>query len=214
MRRLAVVTVLCVVGLLSAPFVDGAVTQNLTASATIAEATWSSGDLGTGTGSGEVGGLQVAREDGVVTATFDRSVGALVVCEGGDTPDPSDDFYGFVGTEYTGDGTATLSVGRQFRSAKASGTIKADVQTFNECTGDFGTTTQKTISFTMTLAGAGPIEHESTRSTLRVPSELTAQQQIRGLVRFASGTVKIGTVSIDADAAIGQLTLKAHATLH
>ena len=212
MRRLTVLIMLSVVGLISAPLVAGTFTQNLTATATIAEATWTSGNLGTG--AGETGGIQVVRENGEVTATFDRSVGALVLCEGGDTPDPADDFYGFVGTDSSGAGTAALSVGRQFRSARATGLIQASVRTFNECTGDEGTTTQRTISFTVTLAGAGPLQHQSTRSTLRVPSQVTAQQQVRGLVRFASGTVKLGSVSIDADGSIGQVTLKSHVALH
>ena len=211
MRRLPFLAGLSLVVLLTGS-VAGASTQNLTLSALIAEATWS--NVNPDTGAGEAGGVQVAREDGVVTASLDRSIGKIVLCEGGNTPDPSDDYYGFVGKEYIGDGTATLSVGRTYRSARASGTITADVMTFDECSGDFGSVTRTTISFTVTLAGTGPLIHESTRSTLRVPSEVTAQQQIRGTVRFGAGTVKLNGVSIDADGTIGQLTLRVHEAVH
>ena len=57
---------------------------------------------------------------------------------GADTPDdPSDDFYGFVGKTTFGIGTATVTIGRQYTSAKASGTVTVDVQTVNDCTGAY-----------------------------------------------------------------------------
>jgi hypothetical protein len=191
---------------------NGASTQNLTISALVAEGAWSTFDPETG--NGEFGGVQVAREGGVTTATLNRSVGEIVLCEGGGTTDPSDDFYGFKGTEITGSGPATLTVGRQYRSARATGTVTAEVVSYDECTGDFGTTTTKTIRFSMTLTGVGPVMHESSRSTLRIPSQVTAQQQIRGTLRQAAGSVKLGAVLFDADAVIGQLTLRLHETVH
>ena len=70
------------------------------------------------TGAGEFGVVQFARERSGTTVFLTMSRGELVLCQGGDTPDdPTDDFYGFVGTATQGEGRARLSVGRSFSSA-------------------------------------------------------------------------------------------------
>ena len=212
MRRTPLLLALALATLLTGSVAYGASTLNLTMSATIAEGAWSTFDPETG--NGEFGGVQLAREGGVVTATLDRSIGELVLCEGGDTPDPTDDFYGFVGKEIHGTGPGTLSVGRQYRSAKASGTVAAEITTYNECTGDFGTTTTRTIPVSLNLNGVGPMAKVSSRSTLRVPSDLTGNEVLRGTLRQAAGTARVGTVTFDADGVIGQLTMRIHETAH
>ena len=52
------------------------------------------------------------------------------------------------------------------------------------------------------------------KSIVRVPSKLTTHSQIRGVYREAAGTVKLGTVVIDADAMVGQVMLRVHETVH
>jgi hypothetical protein len=212
MRRTPLLLGIALVVSLSGSAVYGASTQNVTLSATIAEATWTTFDPDTR--NGEFSSVVVAREGGVTTATLSRSVGEIVLCEGGDTPSTDDDSYGYVGTEVNGTGPATMTVGRQYRSATAKGTISAEVVTYDECSGDFGTTTTKTIKVSLALSGVGPIGRLSSRSTLRVPGELSAHQVIRGVQRQGAGSVKIGSVVFDADGAIGQLTLRAHETSH
>jgi hypothetical protein len=192
---------------------SGASTQNMTLSATVAEATWDT--YNPDTGLGEFGGIQVARESGQTYAVLQRAVGELVLCEGADTPDdPSDDFYGFVGKTTFGVGTATVTVGRQYTSAKASGTVTVDVQTVNDCTGAFGVPQQRTVKFSLSVVAVSGLIKETSKSIVRVPSELTTHSQIRGVYREAAGTVKLGTVVIDADAIVGQVTLRMHETVH
>jgi hypothetical protein len=192
---------------------SAATTQDMTLTATVAEASWDT--YNPDTGLGEFGGIQVFRENGETYAVLQRAVGELVLCEGADTPDdPSDDFYGFVGKSTFGVGTATVTVGRQFTSAKASGTVTVDVQTVNDCTGAFGLPQQRTVKFSLSVVAVSGLVNETTKSIVRVPSELTTHSQIRGVYRQAAGTVKLGTIVIDADAVVGQVTLRTHETVH
>lgn len=192
---------------------SAASTQDTTLTATVAEASWDT--YNPDTGLGEFGGIQVFRENGETYAVLQRAVGELVLCEGAATPDdPLDDFYGFVGKSTFGVGTATVSVGRQYTSAKASGTVTVDVQTVNDCTGAFGVPQQRTVKFSLSVVAVSGLIKETTKSIVRVPSELTSHSQIRGVYRQAAGTVKLGTVVIDADAIVGQVTLRTHETVH
>jgi hypothetical protein len=72
----------------------------------------------------------------------------------------------------------------------------------------------KTIKVSLALSGVGPLGRLSSRSTLRVPGELSAHEVIRGVQRQGAGSVKVGGAVFDADGAIGQLTLRAHETSH
>lgn len=211
MRRMPVLGAVVLLVAIGGPAASGASTTNTTMSATIAEASWST--LDPDTGMGEFGVLQFARHDGVTEAFLARSFGEIVLCEGGDTPaDPTDDSFGFVGTDVSGSGPATMALGKQYTSAKASGTVTVEIVTYDECTGDFGTTTTKTLKVSLALTAVSPLIRQQTRSTLRVPGELSAHTVIRGVLREAAGLAKIGTTRIDADGAIGQLTLREHAT--
>jgi hypothetical protein len=192
---------------------SAASTQDTTLTATVAEASWDT--YNPDTGLGEFGGIQVFRESGETYAVLQRAVGELVLCEGAATPDdPSDDFYGFVGRTTFGVGTATVTIGRQYTSAKASGTVTVDVQTVNDCTGALGVPQQRTVKFSLSVVAVSGLIKETTKSIIRVPSELTSHSQIRGAYRQAAGTVKLGTIVIDADAVVGQVTLRTHETVH
>lgn len=208
--------ILLAVGLIAVVGVSGAsaaATSNSTLTATIAEAGWDTYDPATG--AGEFGAVQAVRESGETYILLQRSVGEIALCEGGDTPDdPTDDFYGFVGRQIFGSGPATLSIGRQYTSAKASGTVTAEVALVNECTGSLGAPTARTYKVSMSLTAVSGLIRETSRSILRAPSELTSHTMIRGSYREAAGTVKVGALTIDADAIIGQLTLRTHDTAH
>jgi hypothetical protein len=180
--------------------------QNMSIRALIAEAGWES--YNEDTGAGEFGDVLFATADGATTVSVGISKGELVLCEGGDTPDESDDFYGFVGTETTGEGDATLSLGKTFRSAIAKGTVTADVFTYDECTGDEGTTTTKTFDVSLSLDGVSPIVTEKSRSTITIPKQLRSKTMVQARSREAAGTLKVGTRSIDVGGFIGLLSMK------
>jgi hypothetical protein len=182
--------------------------QTITIRALIAQAGWETYDETTG--AGESGDLQFANAEGTTTAYLSMSKGELVLCEGGDTPeDPFDDFYGFVGTETFGEGPAKLSVGKTYSSAKAWGTITADVFTFNECTGEEGATSGKTIKVSLDLTGITPVVHEKLHSTISIPSRLRSKTMIKADSRQAAGTAKLGTRTLQIDGVIGQLSMRA-----
>jgi len=160
-------------------------------------------------------GRQGAAAEGATTVFLSMSKGELVLCDGGDTPDdPFDDYWGFLGTETVGQGPAKLVLGRTYSSAKASGTLTADVYTFNECTGDEGSVTTKTVKVSLNLAGIGPVVAQKLRSTIAIPRTLRSKTLIRSDSREAAGTVKVGTRTLQTGGAIGKLSMRASLLEH
>ena len=211
MRR-AVVTLLAVlifaVGSSSAL---AATSQRVTIRALIAQAGWE--EVKEETGAGEFGVAEFATAEGRTTIMLGISKGELALCEGGDTPDdPSDDVYGFQGTETMGEGPAKLSLGKSYSKAIASGTVQAEVFTFDECSGDTGTVRTMSIRVSMTLTGFSPIITQTSKTTLSIPDELRAKTFIRSEARQAAGTLTIGSRTLDVSGAIGKLSLKGSAT--
>lgn len=187
--------------------------QKITIRALIAESGWESYDEDTG--NGESGYVQFAAAEGATTIFLAMSRGELVLCEGADTPDdPFDDYYGFLGTETIGQGPAKLVLGRTYSTAKASGTVTADVYRYNECTGDEGSTSTKTIKVSLDLAGIGPVVGQKLRSTIAIPRTLRSKTLIRSDSREAAGTTKIGTRTIETGGIIGKLSMRASLLEH
>ena len=212
MRRSIVMALVAVLLTAGAANVLAASVDNITLSALVAQASYSDVDEN---GNGESVFVGATSSDGTISISIEATKGSIELCEGGDTPDdPEDDFYGFVGKDTSGQGDGKVSFGRQFTSATVSGTISVDVTSFDECTGEFGTTTTKKITVSMALAGMGPIIRETSRTTISIPKQLRAQQLIRGVSRQAAGTLKYGSRTLDVDGVIGRLTLKGHAIVH
>ena len=208
MRRavgLLIVVMLFAVGSSSAL---AATSQRLSIRALVAQAGWEIYDEETG--AGEYGELQFATAEGQTTVFLGMSKGELVLCEGGETPDdPFDDFYGFVGTETVGEGIGKLSLGKTYSSAVASGTVNAEVYTYNECTGDEGTATKKTIKVSLDLTGISPVITEKLRSTITIPKQLRTKTMVQAQSREAAGTLKVGTRSLEVGGVIGLIQMKA-----
>lgn len=191
----------------------GATQQKITIRALIAESGWESYD--DDTGNGESGYVQFAAAQGTTTVFLAMTKGELVLCEGGDTPDdPFDDYYGFLGTETIGQGSAKLTLGRTYSSARAWGTVTADVYSYNECTGDEGSVSTKTIKVSLNLAGIGPVVAQKLRSTISIPKALRSKTLIRSDSREAAGTTKVGTRTIETGGVIGKLSMRASLLEH
>jgi hypothetical protein len=183
--------------------------QNVRQTATVAQAEWSDVDRN---GNGDQVAIEVANVDGSIEIDLRRSTGSVVACGDSGTPgDPSDDVYGFIGTDVSGTGTGTLTVATQYRGAKAAGTVRAEVTTIDECTGDVTTTGSRTISVALDLTAIGPIVRETNRSTIAIPGQFRSHELIRAVSRDAAGTMKLGSRTLPVDAVIGRLTLQAHA---
>lgn len=185
-----------------------ATSQKITIRALIAQAGWE--DFNEETGGGEFGDVQFATAEGTTTVYLAMSKGELVLCEGAETPDdPFDDFYGFVGTETVGSGPGKLALGKTYSSAVASGKVTAEVYTFNECTGDAGTVTTKTINVSLELDGVSPVVNEKLRSTISIPQRLRSKIMISAQSREAAGTAKVGGRTIELGGVIGLLSMRA-----
>lgn len=182
--------------------------QKITIRALIAQAGWETFD--DDTGGGEFGDVQFATAEGKTTAYLSMSKGELVLCEGDETPDdPFDDIYGFVGASTIGEGPAKLALGKTYSSAIASGKVTAEVFTFNECTGDEGTTSTRTINVSLNLKGVSPVVTEKLRSTISIPQRLRSKTMISAQSREAAGAIKVGSRTLDVGGVIGQLSMKA-----
>lgn len=185
-----------------------ATSTKVTLRALIAQGGWEIYDEDTG--AGEFGDLQFATAEGQTTVMLMMSKGELLLCEGADTPDdPFDDYYGFVGTETYGDGVGKLSLGKTYSTAVASGKVNAEVYTYNECTGEEGTVTKKTINVSLDLAGVSPVITEKLRSTISIPKRLREKTMIQAQSREAAGTLKVGSRSLEVGGVIGLIQLKA-----
>lgn len=208
MRR--TVAALLFIGLftLSSSVAVGATRQSITIKAVVAQAGWETFDENTG--AGEFGVVEFATAERRTTVALVVSTGELIQCEGASTPDdPTDDMYGFVGSETQGEGPARLSVGKSYRSAVASGTVTAHVTTVNECTGGSAVTTTTTIRIALELTAIGPIIVQKSRTTIAIPRQLRSKTFIQSSARNAAGSLSVGARSIEAGGVIGTLSLRA-----
>ncbi len=96
----------------------------------------------------------------------------------------------------------------------ACGWVTADVYSYNECTGDEGSVTSKTIKVSLDLAGIGPVVAQKLRSTISIPKRLRSKTLIRTDSREAAGTTKVGTRTIETGGVIGKLSLRASLLEH
>jgi hypothetical protein len=210
MRRVFGLSVIVLAFIVGSSSVLAATSQRITLKAVIGQGSWEMYDEDTG--SGEFGDLQFAIAEGKTTVSLSMSSGELVLCEGGDTPDESDDFYGFVGTETYGQGVGRMTVGKTYSSAVASGTVDAEVYSYDECTGDEGTVTSKKIAVSLDLTGVSPVITEKLRSTITIPQRLRSKTMIQAQSREAAGSLKVGTRTIEVGGIIGQLQMRGSLT--
>jgi hypothetical protein len=209
MRRVFVLLLVAAFAVAGAVNVLAATVTNVTVSATIAEAQWDDLD---DEGNGEQVFVSASKSSTGIAIDVDAFKGSFELCDDGGTPDdPDDDFYGFVGTQTSGSGPVKLSIAKQYRAATASGTVKVEITTFDECTGDFGSTTTKSIKVALDLTAISPLIRESSRSTISVPKQFRLHQLIKATSRVSVGTMSYGSRSFDdVDGVIGQLYLKGH----
>jgi hypothetical protein len=211
MRRVFGLTVIVMAFVVGSSSALAATSQKVTIKALIGEGGWEVFDEDTG--AGEFGDLQFAIAEGKTTVSLVMSSGELVLCDGVDTPDdPSDDVYGFVGTETYGEGVGRMTVGKTYSSAVATGTVDAEVYTFDECTGDEGTVTRKKIAVALDLTGISAVITQKVRSTISIPKRLRSKTILQAQSREAAGSLKVGSRTIEVGGIIGQLQMRASLT--
>jgi hypothetical protein len=211
MRRSVATLIFLVLFVVGSSVASAATKQSVTIRAVIAQAEWEQFDEDTG--SGEFGVVQFATAEGKTTASLVLSRGELIQCEGALTPDdPSDDAYGFLGTLIQGEGPATLTLGKSSSSASGSGTVNAAVQTFDECKGEGGVMTTKSIRLALDLTGISPVITQKSRTTIAIPKQLRAKVMLPSRSRDAAGTLVMDGRSSDVGGAIGNLWMKGSQT--
>ena len=205
-RTVSVLVVLAVLGLGSS-VASAATRTTISIRAVVAQAGWE--EIDEETGAGELGSVQFAAEKTGTSAAVLISRGELILCAGGDTPtDPTDDFYGFLGTSIFGEGRARLSVGRSFSSAKGTATIRAQVATVNECTGGSEVTSSTDVAIALDLTGLGPVVTEKGRTTIAIPKQLRTKIFVQARSRESAGTVKVDGRTLQVGGLIGELSLR------
>jgi hypothetical protein len=211
MRRSVATLIVLVLFVVGSSVASAASRQTVTIRALVAQAEWERFDEDTG--SGEFGVVQFATAEGTTTAFLAVSRGELIQCEGALTPDdPSDDTYGFLGTLIQGEGPATLALGKSYSSATGSGTVGAQIQTFDECTGEGDVTTTRSISLALDLTGISPVITQKSRTTITIPKTLRAKVMLQSRSRDAAGTLVMDGQSSDVGGAIGNLWMKGSQT--
>jgi hypothetical protein len=211
MRRSVATLIFLVLFVVGSSVASAATKQTVTIRALIAQAEWERFDEDTG--AGEFGVVQFATAEGKTTAFLALSSGELIQCEGALTPDdPSDDVYGFLGTLIQGEGPATLAVGKSYSSASGTGTVNAQVQTFDECTGEGDVTTTRSIQLALDLSGISPVITQKSRTTIAIPKALRTKVMLQSRSRDAAGTLVMDGRSSDVGGVIGNLWLKGSQT--
>lgn len=211
MRRSVAALIVLVLFTVGSSVALAATKQAVTIRALVAQADWERFDEDTG--SGEFGVVQFATAEGQTTVYFAMSTGELILCEGALTPDdPSDDVYGFLGTLVQGEGPATLVLGKGYSSANGSGTVNAEVQTFDECTGEGDVTTTRSIQVALDLTGISPVATQKSRTTIAIPKQLRSKLMLQSRSRDAAGTLVMDGRSLNVGGVIGSLWLKASQT--
>ena len=211
MRRSVATLIALMLFVVGSSVASAATRQAVTIRALVAQAEWERFDEDTG--AGEFGAVQFATVDGQTTVALAVSSGELIQCEGALTPDdPSDDVYGFLGTLIQGEGPATLVLGKSYSSASGSGTVDAQVQTFDECTGEGDVTTTRSIRLALDLSGISPVITQKSRTTIAIPKVLRAKVMLQSRSRDAAGTLVMDSRSLDVGGVIGNLWLKGSQT--
>jgi hypothetical protein len=208
MRRTVAVLIVLSLFALGSSAASAATRASISIRAVVAQADWE--EVDPETGAGEFGFLQFATEKTGTTVVLAVSRGELILCEGAQTPDdPSDDFYGFLGTSIQGDGRARLTVGRSYSSANGSATIQAQVSSVNECTGGSSVDSAKRVTVALELTSIGPVMIQKGRTTLAIPRQLRTKTFVRSRSREAAGTAVVDGRTLQVGGVVGDLSLRA-----
>src|SRR5919106_177553 len=207
MRRTATVLAVLTMLALGSSVASATTRTTIAIRAVVAQAGWEF--LDEETGSGEFGAVQFAAEKTGTTVFLTIIRGELIQCEGADTPDdPTDDFYGFLGTSITGEGKAKLTVGRSFSSARGSATVRAQVATVDECTADSTVDSTRSVTIALDLTSIGPVATQKSRTTVAIPKQLRTKTFVQSRSRDAAGTVVVDGRTMEVGGIVGELSLR------
>jgi hypothetical protein len=188
----------------AAPVAAGPNVGNSSGSATTAQGSWYSE-----AGDGSTYGYVSAWQDPGSSETyvdFWEETGEYVDCTPGD---PNDELYGFHGTYRYGGGPGTLSVGKGFGSASASGVLDVETATVDDCAGTFDSSYDQ-IEVTFDLVATGTKIMEKGTGSFKIPAEFNSHYSYSSTYRNAAGTASIGGDEIAVDGGIGKVSWREH----
>lgn len=207
MRKLIVLPMAALLALaVAAPVSAGPNVSNSSGSAVTAQGSWYSEAGGVET----YGGLYAWQDSGATSAYMEyfEQVGAYVDC----TPaDQTDEFYGFQGEYRSGYGEGTLSIGRGYADAQASGTLTTFATAVDDCTGDYVESPGGTVAVSLDLVANGPKMMERGTSSFKIPGQFNSHSSYSATSRIATGTATIGDgPEMAVDGRIGKVSWRDH----
>lgn len=206
MRKFMVIPMAALLVLaVAAPASAGANVSNSSQSALTAQGSWSSEAGGVST-YGSLIAWQDAAASSAYIEFFEES-GQYVDC----TPaDDSDDRYGFQGEYRYGYGDGTLTIGRGYDTAHASGTIEIVTVTADDCTGDYTDTIESGVAVSLDLVATGGKVMERGTSSFKIPGQFNTHSSYSTTYRLAAGTATIGGADMAVDGGIGKVSWRDH----
>ena len=206
MRKLIVLPMAALLALaVAVPVSAGPNVSNSSGSALTAQGSWYSEAAGVET----FGGLYAWQDSGASSAFVEyfEQVGAYVDC----TPaDQTDESFGFQGEVRSGYGEGTLTLGRGYADAQASGTLTTVTTSVDDCTGDYVESPGGTVAVSLDLVATGQKMMERGTSSFKIPGQFNSHSSYRTTSRIAAGTAGIGGSDIAVDGGIGNVTWRDH----
>lgn len=189
---------------IAGPVAAGANVANFSSSATTAQGWWYS----EGAGKGTYGSVSAWQDSGSNETYVDfwQETGEYVDCTPGD---PNDDFYGFQGTYQYGGGLGTLTVGKGFGDASATGLLDVETTTVDDCAGTYDSTYGQ-LEVAFDLVANGPKIMEKGTGSFKIPSQFNSHSSYSSISRSAVGTASIGGAELALEGAIGKVSWRDH----
>jgi hypothetical protein len=206
MRKFMVIPMAGLLALaVAAPVSAGSNVSNSSGSASTGYGSWFSeaGDEST------FGYLSAWQEQGQAAVLIDVFIesGRYVDC----TPaDENDDLFGFQGTYQYGSGSGTLTVGKAFGSATASGLLDIETATVDDCAGTYDETLDSGVAVSLALVANGPKILEKGSGSFKIPSQVNTHYSYSSTSRGAAGTARIAGDDIAVDGGIGKVSWRDH----
>ncbi len=205
MRRFAIIVMAGIMALaVAAPVSAGANVYNSSSSALTAQGSWY-----TEGADGYTFGYVAAWKQGSSSPFMElyTETGNWVDCTPGD---PTDDFYGFVGSFQFGYGDATLTIGRTYGSANATATFDVYGADVDQCADTWIETSTPGVQVSLALTATGPKVMQRGTWSFKIPSQFNSHSSYSSTYRMASGTATIDGASMSVDGGIGKVTWRDH----
>jgi len=189
----------------AAPASAGANVTNSSQSALTAQGSWYSENDGVETYGSLVGWQDSGSSSAYIE--FWEQAGQYVDCTPGDDTDQA---YGFQGQYRFGFGDGSLTIGRGYANAHASGTVELTTVSVDDCTGDYSEASGGAIDVSLDLVAIGGKVMERGTSSFKIPGIFNTHSSYSSTSRLAAGTATIGGLEMTVEGGIGKISWRDH----